>query len=192
MSVPHPNVRFTYDDYRTLPEDSGRRYELLHGELLMAPAPTPRHQRVSANLEFLLQQFVRQQNLGIVLHAPLDVVFGRGEAREVTQPDIIFISSAQQAIVGRREIAGAPDLIVEILSPATAERDCGYKKTLYARYGVREYWIVDPETRQIEVYRLAETGFVREARFDDRGSLHTPLLPGLQIPLAEAFHSGRQ
>lgn len=187
MAVPNPNVRFTYDDYRSLPEDMSRRYELLDGELLMAPAPTPLHQIISANLEFVLQQHVRRQHLGIVLHAPLDVVFGQGDDREVAQPDIIFISNARRAIVTRKEIQGAPDLVVEILSSGTEDRDRGYKKTLYGRYGVREYWIVDPEAKQVDVYRPTATGFAREARLGEHEALDTPLLPGLKFPLAEVF-----
>lgn len=188
MSVPNPRIRFTYDDYQTLPEGCGKRYELLHGELLMAPAPTVLHQIVSANLNHELQSHVRRHALGLVLTAPIDVIFGQGDDREIVQPDILFISEARRGTISAKEIQGAPDLVVEILSPGSEERDRGYKKTLYERYGVGEYWIVDPEARQLDRYRLEETaGLTLVEHLDANDTLRSECLPGLAVALDEVF-----
>lgn len=187
MSVPNPRIRFTYEDYRTLPEDSGKRYELLDGELLMSPAPTPLHQRIVRDLGFLLWQHCRATGVGEILEAPIDVVLGRGDGREVVQPDILFIGQQRRGIIGAGEIEDAPDLVVEVLSPGSEERDRGYKKTLYGRYGVREYWIVDPEARQLERYRLEASGLVLMQRLAETDTVTSELLPGLAIRLNDVF-----
>jgi len=122
-----------------------------------------------------------------VLCAPLDVVLGEGEESEVVQPDIFFISKGREKIIAEEEIRGAPDLVVEIISPGTAERDRGYKKTLYARHGVREYWIVDPKGKTVEVYTLGAKGFELVRMYKANEILESPLLPGLRVDLKEIF-----
>ena len=187
MSVINPNVRFTYQDYKSLPESMEKRYELLHGDLIMVPAPSVLHQRVSRNLEYRLVHFVREQGLGQVFYSPIDVVLGQGNEREVVQPDIVFISRDREHFIHDDEIRGAPDLVVEILSPGTEERDKGYKKGLYARYGVREYWIIDPMARIVEVYMQNREGF-RMVKACGPGTLiESLLLPALQLEVEELF-----
>lgn len=180
-------IKFTYEDYKSLPFSETRRYELLGGELIMVPSPSFEHQRISWELEFRLSEFVRRHQLGMVLHAPLDVVLGKGEDREVAQPDILFISNERRTIIHREEIRGAPDLIVEILSPSTADYDRRYKRTLYARHGVSEYWLVDPDAQTIEVLALTERGYERAGLYKKNETLGSPLLPGLRIPVDEIF-----
>lgn len=180
-------IKFTYEDYKSLPESETERYELLEGELVMVPSPTEYHQRISGNLEFILRQFVRERDLGQVYDAPFDVVFGEGEEREVVQPDILYVSKERSQIITEEEIQGAPDLVIEILSPATADRDRTYKRTLYARHGVREYWLVDLEARTVEVLVLGKRGFERAAAYGEADRLHSPLLSGLEIKLEEIF-----
>ena len=176
-------VKFTYDDYRTAPDD--KRYELLEGELVMAPAPTRKHQRTLANLATQLWNFVRQNNLGEVYFAPFDVVLSE---ERVFQPDILFVSRERLSIINPENIRGAaPDLVVEILSPATAERDRFYKRSVYARYGVKEYWIVDPEAGTIEVTKLGEKDLETEKVYGEGESLKSPLLEGLAIQMDEVF-----
>lgn len=187
MSVVNPNVRFSYDDYQSLPESMEKRYELLDGDMLMVPAPSTSHQRVSRNLEFLLLQFIREHRLGEVFDAPVDVVFGQGKQREVVQPDILWVSRERKDIVTEQEIQGAPDLIVEILSPGTEERDRGYKKALYARYGVKECWIVDPIAQTIEIHVPTAREVVLHASFQKGEILSSPLLGGLRIDTTEVF-----
>lgn len=180
-------IKFTYEDYKSLPESETKRYELLGGELVMVPSPTEYHQRISGNLEFILRRFVRERDLGRVYDAPLDVVLGEGEEREVVQPDIFFISKEREGIVTKEEIRGAPDLVIEILSPGTEERDRHYKKTLYARHGVKEYWLVDPEEKRVEVFTLGEKGFELVKAYRAEEVLRSPLLAGLEVALKEVF-----
>ena len=182
-------VKFTYEDYQTLPESETKRYELLGGRLIMVPSPPFSHQMVSGNLEDALRDFVRENDLGVVLYVPMDVVFGEGEEREIAQPDIFFISEERKKIIAEKEIGGAPDLIVEITSPSTEERDRGYKKTLYARQGVKEYWLADPEGETIEVLTLGEEGFEQSGLYEKKEILKSPLLSGLSVELQEVFPS---
>lgn len=187
MSVVNPNIRFSYEDYKSLPESMEKRYELLDGEIKMVPAPTTKHQFVSRNVEFMLHGFVREHGLGYILDAPVDVVLGDGDDREVTQPDIIFVERKREAIIAETEIQGAPDLVVEVLSPGTEARDRGYKKQLYGRYGVREYWIVDPDAETVEVFQTVATSFDLVLRCGIGDKLSSPLFQGLIIELGEVF-----
>ena len=177
-------IKFTYDDYKTLPESETLRYELLDGELVMVPSPSIRHQRVSRNLFEVLNAYVRESGRGEVLYAPCDVYLG---INDVVQPDLIYISAERSDIIGEEEIQGAPDLVVEILSPSSAPRDRVYKRTLYARYGVREYWLVDPQTRTVEVLRLGGRGFRKIGLYGEGEDFASPLLPGLEISVADVF-----
>ena len=178
-----PKIKFTYRDYKNLPESETKRYELLEGELIMVPSPNERHQSISRNLEFILYQFIRDNNLGTIYDAPFDVVLGD----DVFQPDIIYISKERLNIIADEGIRGAPDLIVEILSPATAQRDRTYKRTLYARHGVREYWLVDPDERSIEVMELGKIGFESVGVYRKGEMLTSPLFQGLRFNLEEVF-----
>ena len=176
-------LRFTYRDYLLLPE--GDRRELIEGDFYVVPAPKFRHQIISRNLGMLLWEFVRGKTLGQVVSAPTDVVLSR---ESVVQPDILFVSNERRGIITEDNVSGAPDLVVEILSPSTAERDRELKRTLYARYGVREYWIVDPEDSSVEVMALEDAGFVSARRYTS-GQVESLVLPGLGIALAEIFAS---
>lgn len=176
-------IKFTYEDYKSLPESETKRYELLEGELVMVPSPTFEHQSISGGLFVALWDFVEEHGLGVVVGAPLDVVLGE----DVVQPDILYVSKRRSRIITHEEIRGAPDLVVEILSPATAQRDRAYKKRLYARHGVKEYWIVDPDAKMIEVLSLGERGFESVGLYHANGTLSSPLLAGLKIALKEIF-----
>ncbi len=145
-------IKFTYQDYLLLPED--KRYELIEGELLTVPSPDVEHQELSRDLEHILWEFVKQNNLGSIFNAPLDVVLSE---EDVVQPDILFVSKERAHIIKEKNIQGAPDLVIEILSPATSERERTLKRKLYAKYGVKEYWIVDPEEKSIEVMALTKS-----------------------------------
>jgi Uma2 family endonuclease len=138
----------TYEDLVNLPED-GKRYEILDGDLVVTASPLTRHQRVSRNLEFVLHGYVREHGLGEVFDAPIDVLLDR---HTIVVPDLVFVSNARSAIVQRHGIVGVPDLLVEILSPSTADRDRDTKAKLYARFGVDHYWIVDADKEELHVY----------------------------------------
>jgi Uma2 family endonuclease len=177
-------IKFTYEDYKNLPESETKRYELLEGELVMVPAPNWFHQSIAASLFKLLTQFVEERALGEVRFAPLDVVLSE---HNVLQPDLLYLARERLSLVREGVLQGAPDLIVEILSPATSERDRTYKKTLYARHGVKEYWLVDPEAQTIEVLALGKRGYERLSLYTKGQTLESSLLAGLKIPLAEVF-----
>ncbi|MCG3117697.1 MAG: Uma2 family endonuclease [Candidatus Manganitrophus sp. SA1] len=175
-------IKLTYADYVALPDE--KRYELIEGDLYMVPAPGFYHQVVSRNIEMALWDFVKSHRLGVVLDAPVDVVLTQ---EDVVQPDILFISNERRSIITEKYLSGAPDLIIEILSPSSMERDKLVKRNLYAEHGVSEYWIVNPVGKQIEVLLLKSHAFVLYGIFliDDR--LTSPLLPGFELSLESVF-----
>ena len=181
------DIPLTYEDYKALSASTDDRYELIDGEIFMVPAPTVAHQVVSRNLSVLLQLHVRAKSCGLVLYAPVDVVLGAGARRSVVQPDVLFVSDERLGLVTKAEVVGAPDLIVEILSPGTAERDRSQKMTLYERNRVREYWIVDVELESIEVFVLSARGYERPLRYDAGDTLISAIVPGLEVSVAEVF-----
>lgn len=177
--IPEGKIRLTYKDYCLLPND-GKRYEVLDGELAMTPAPTPKHQDVSRNLERLLDQHVVAHDLGKVYDAPIDLILSE---TTVLQPDLLFLSKARLHFVTERAVEGPPDLVVEILSPATARTDRITKAQLYARYEGPHYWLVDPDERSLEAYELAEGSYRLAASFTGDAPFSPSLFPGLTIEL---------
>jgi Uma2 family endonuclease len=182
IKMPKTAVKFTYRDYLHLPED--KRYELIEGELLMIPSPLTYHQRISRNLESMLWGFVKKKGLGEVYTAPTDVVLSR---ENVVQPDIFFIQKDRLAIVREKNIQGAPDLIIEILSPALKYKDRVHKKKLYHKYGVKEYWIVDPQKKQVEQMWLEDEGYKTIGIYGLEDTMGSPMLKGLKVRLREVF-----
>ena len=150
----------------------------------MVPAPNEYHQRLSRDLGVVVWGFVKQHKLGEVYFAPFDVVLSE---ENVVQPDILFVSKGRSHIITEKNVQGAPDLVVEITSPATAQRDKGIKRKLYARFGVREYWLVDSENKTIDVMILAKSGFETAKACKAGETLSSPLLKGLSIDLSEVF-----
>ena len=183
MTIPNPAIKFTYEDYRHTPDD--KRYELLDGDLIMAPAPSIGHQRVDMKLGSLLHAFVNERRLGEVLSAPCDVVLSN---TDVVQPDLLFVSRERAHIlIGGDNVQGAPDLVVEILSPSTASRDKTLKRSLYARHGVLEYWLVDPNVQTVDVMVLGDGGLETVAVYGKDQTLTSPMLEGLAVDLDEIF-----
>ena len=185
MPTPNSQTKFTYEDYLIFPDD-GKRHELIDGDHYVTPAPKTKHQRVSSNLLRILGSFVYDRRLGQVFAAPTDVVLSD---LDVVQPDVIFISSARASVVTENNIQGPPDLVIEILSETTRRTDEVIKRKQYERFGVSEYWIVDPELETVKVYRLTGQGYQRTAELakESGDTLSTPLLPNLQLPLAAIF-----
>lgn len=180
MTLPR---RMTYEEYRNLPGDD--RYELVEGELLLTPAPSNRHQAVLGNIYFGLRLFLAERRLPAPRVAPLDVILAD---HTVLQPDLLYVSRERSAIVDPDGgTHGAPDLVVEILSPSTASRDLVVKRQLYGQYGVREYWIVDPKERSIEVLTQQGEGLETWQRFEETESLTSPLFPAFRLDLAAVF-----
>ncbi|MFQ5638686.1 MAG: Uma2 family endonuclease [bacterium] len=177
------NLKYTYEDYQHLPEDRNR-YEIIDGELYMTPSPLTVHQYILTNLGLEIGNHVTQNNSGRIFWAPLDVLLS---PYDIVQPDILFISNKNKNIITEKNIQGAPDLVVEILSSSTKERDLGMKKKLYARSGVREYWIIDPEEQKIEVFSLSNHDYKLLKAYQKNQLLSSSVLPGLSIPLSKIF-----
>ena len=177
--IPPGPIKLTYEDYAELPDD-GRRYEILDGELEVSPASSTRHQAVSRNLLWVLHGHGRERGLGSVYYAPIDVILAPAT---VVQPDLVFVAAGREAIVTERAIEGPPDLVVEILSSWSVLRDRVAKAALYARYGVRQYWVVDPEARILEVYQLEGAAYRLVGTHEGAARVRTVLLPDLEIDL---------
>lgn len=174
--------KYTYEDYRKLPEDT--RCELIEGELVMTPSPKTDHQRISGELLFRIMKLVKENDLGMVFAAPFDVYV---DETTVVQPDILFIAKDRLNIIGQDNVQGAPDLAVEILSESSAYRDTIQKKMLYARFGVKEYWIVAPKEAMIEVYSLKNDEYSLSGTYRKQHAIESRVLPGFRVELKEIF-----
>ncbi len=176
--------KLTYKDLQAMPDD-GMRYELIDGEVYMTPSPSRRHQRTASNLHFALREFVESRHLGTVFFAPFDVVFGE---RTALQPDLLFVRAENRRIITDANVQGAPDLVIEILSPTNASFDRGTKLQVYARAGVPEVWYFDPETETAEILNLAAGGrYELTARLSGDATIPSTVLPGLRLTLRQVF-----
>lgn len=175
-------TRLTFTDLQDLPDD-GNRYELLEGELIVSPAPTPRHQRVVVNGTVFLRQ-AEDLGLGVVYVAPIYVVF---DEHHTTEPDLLFIRHDNVSIVQEDAIHGIPDLVVEVLSPSSRRRDLRAKLQLYARFGVPHYWIADPDARTVQPYALTTQGYEALPLLQADDTLSCPLFPGITIRVGDLF-----
>jgi len=173
---------YTYEDYKKLPE--GAPYQLIGGSLVMTPAPEVYHQEVSGKLEFKLREFVMKNDMGAVYDAPIDVFLGE---TDVYQPDIIFIHKKNKKIIGRKRIEGPPDMIIEILSPATAYYDLREKYKVYEKCGVSEYWIIDPRQKKIEVYENKDKKYHLTSEAEGKGSVSSKIMGGFTVLLSDIF-----
>jgi Uma2 family endonuclease len=174
---------FTVADLYALPDsERGERYELIDGELFVTPAPTWRHQTVSSNLKRVLDGHVHSLRRGWVR----DNLGVRVDERTYVIPDAVFVSRERCAIIGAMELEGAPDLIVEIFSPSTRRRDLLAKRALFARMGVREYWLIDPDALLVTVLVLEEGRFV-DLSPAEPGLVTSRVLPELRLSLADLF-----
>jgi Uma2 family endonuclease len=188
--------QITWQDVQQLPDD-GHRREAIEGELYVTPAPTPRHQDIVLRLAIRLREILVEPGLGRLWVALIGVEFP--DTGEGVQPDIVFASTARRDRIVEAGIRGAPDLVVEVLSPATATRDRGVKRKLYERQGVSEYWIVDPESEAVEVWTFGAAGkrspagepraTVSHRRFNDRVPVGLADAPIGEIDLAEVFRA---
>ncbi len=177
-----PTIKFTYQDYRNAPDD--KRYELLDGDLVVTPAPGEAHQRASRNLTILLGQSVKLSGVGHVYAAPFDVVLSD---TDVVQPDLLFVTNERAHIITDENVQGAPDLVVEILSPSTAERDQTFKRSLYAKHGVKEFWLVDTDAKTVTVLLRYPQGFAVEGVCGEGQTLDSPTLERFIIKPDEIF-----
>lgn len=167
--------------------EDGFFYELLNGEIVKRSSPSTDHQSASFNLSLILGNFVKEKKLGRCFTAPFDVVF---DEENLVQPDLLFVSAARAGIVTANCVEGAPDLIVEILSPGTFKTDRNDKMKLYRRSGVPEYWIIDPKSRTIEVYVLQDGEYNLASFAVETGDVNSTVLPGLTVSVQQVFTAG--
>jgi Uma2 family endonuclease len=169
--------KMTVKDYMALPQEHG--VELIEGEFVMSPTPEIRHQRLVFNLCAASKAYVDRTRRGEFIVSPMDVILSE---EIVLQPDLLFVSPERSHIV-RDRVFGAPDLVIEILSPSTTDRDRFVKRGIYARFGVREYWIIDGAARTVEVLTLKDGRFELLGIFEENDRLSTPVLPDLDLDL---------
>jgi Uma2 family endonuclease len=176
--------RLTYEEYLKSPEIK-QRYEIVDGQLIMAPSPTLEHQTILRQLFRMLDRFVTGHQVGQVWFAPLDIVIQR-EPLRTRQPDLLFVSNERAGILGQI-IEGAPDLVVEILSPSNTRADAESKLTDYSHLGVLECWLVSPEARSVEVLGLESGSWRRIAIYGLGDQVQSQVLAGLAFPVSEVF-----
>jgi Uma2 family endonuclease len=183
-TMPKKEVKFTYEDYLIWDIGPDKRYELIGGEFFMVPAPNMWHQSTSIEIEFKIKQFLEKTGLGKVFDAPCDVVLSN---EDVVQPDIIFVSKENLHIITKDNIKGSPDLLIEIISENSAQRDRIIKRRLYEKYAIKEYWIVDPDKKEIEVLTLQKEGYKTYGIFKLQDTLSSLVLKGFQFKVKEVF-----
>ena len=183
VATAQPAVKLTYGDYCAAPADT--RYELLDGELIMVPAPNTKHQDVQFRLALQLGNWIIKRGLGRAFNPPYDVVLSE---HDTVQPDFVFISREREHLLsGGKNLQGAPDLAVEILSPSSAEQDRGKKRALYGQHGVTEYWLVDPIAQTITIHRQRGGVLAATHTFGRGQTLRSPLFAGLELHLDDIF-----
>lgn len=162
--------RTAFDVFQMLPE--GTLAEVIENQLFMAPSPTPDHQDATGNLFIEISLFVRKNKLGRVFFSPIDLYLDQHS--NVVQPDILFIANENPLIIDKRGLKGVPDLIIEVLSPGNKKYDSIKKKKLYEKFGVKEYWLVDPETKIANGFLLK--GQIYVSQKESRNQLHSSIL----------------
>ena len=173
----------TYADLERMPDD-GRRYELYDGEVSVVPSPIPLHQIVAHRLGDALDAY-RQESGGLVFLAPLDVVFSESNT---AQPDVLFFVRDRAHLIDlRKAIRVPPDLAIEVLSPGTEAVDRGRKMRMFARFGVREYWLVDLDAKRIEIYRLTDGRYVPAQEAAESDVAVSTILPAFSVAVAPLF-----
>jgi Uma2 family endonuclease len=175
--------KLTYEEFRQLPDD-GKRYELVCGEVHVTPAPSTRHQFILRRLVASLERHLAGNPAGEFAFAPLDV---RIAGDVVLQPDLIFVSASRLEILGEDFVCGAPDIVVEILSPSTTAHDRATKIPLYAQAGVPEIWLIDPQVKTVEILKLQGKKYLFDSILAGDQVLRSSQFPDWQLPLGELF-----
>lgn len=178
-----PSQPLTAQDYRELPE-AAPRFQLVEGDLHLSPSPSRFHQQIVGNLFLILSKHLEDHPLGRVFLSPLDVYL---DDVNVLQPDLVYVSKANEDLIEEDGIHGAPDLVIEIVSPSTAQLDKRSKRKVYARAGVKEMWLVDPALLQVHQYNLATNPDKATRIIEEDESFTSPLFPDLVIRLAEVL-----
>ncbi|MCL6478032.1 MAG: Uma2 family endonuclease [Peptococcaceae bacterium] len=182
LQPPAARRGMTYEDYLKI--DDGQRYELIEGELVLTPSPGFMHQHLTVVIERILWEHVKKRGLGLVLTAPFDIIPAENV---VLQPDVMYISRERYSLITENCMKGAPDLVVEILSPSSGRRDRLQKSRLYLRFGVKEYWVTDPAVQTLEIFSAQGENWLLAGSYGPEDTVTSPLLPGLTAPGEEIF-----
>ena len=175
--------KWTVEDYLQLEEEI--KCEVLDGDLIMTPAPLITHQKTVGLLYQKLVAFVNLHQAGELFFAPVDVYFNQ---ENVYQPDLVFVSSPRVSIVQEKGIMDTPDLIVEVISPSNSYIDRYTKKAKYEQFGVKEYWIVDPANKTLEIFTLSTTGQYELILFiAGKGRVKSTIFASLDLDLSDIF-----
>jgi Uma2 family endonuclease len=177
MATRRPEPYLTYEDYVHFPE--GQRWELLDGEAFVIASPTARHQDIALRLARVVADHLDVHGGGRVFIAPFDVVLSPGD---VVQPDVVFISDARMDVLTEANVWGTPDWAVEVLSDPHRDREL--KRQRYANARIPEYWIIDPDTDRVEIYRLSGGSYPDPEVAGPPATVSPGVLPGLRIELA--------
>lgn len=177
--------RWTYTDYAHLADD-GNQYEIVNGVLYMTPSPTWIHQEIVGRIYRFLSAYLEQSHTGIAFIAPLDVEL---TPNDIVQPDVFVLLNASRHKLGERHITGIPDLVIEVVSPGSSTYDRYKKNVLYARTGVPEYWIVDPDAQTVEVLHLSSDEYSSQGVFRGSATLPSHIVPGLTTSAEQFFIS---
>ena len=176
--------KLTYQEYLASPEIKAR-YDIIDGEMVMAPSPTSNHQWILGELFASLRDHVMRNNLGRVAFAPLDVIVQQ-EPLRVRQPDLMFVRDDNRDII-REQVHGAPDLVVEILSPSNRRSDIESKLADYAALGVGESWLLSPQAETVEVLSLVDGSWIRRNIHGHGDRIESQVFPGFELPVSEIF-----
>lgn len=177
--------KITVKEFFEMELEEGYFYELINGNIVKKQAPSPAHQNVSMSLSRIMSSFIFDNKLGKLFAAPIDVFF---DISNNTQPDLLFVKKERDFIITRNGIEGAPDFIVEILSPSTFKLDRTDKMELYLYFGVPEYWIVDPKNQSIEVYVLEDNRYKMAFFAIENGLIQSKILEGLSLEVSDVFN----
>jgi Uma2 family endonuclease len=178
--APQTATRMTYEEFMALPEEEGRHYELIEGELILNPAPVMKHQRVLRKMLARLDRYFEERGGGEVFCAPCDVVLS---PETVVEPDVFVIKSERASFVREKRVHGAPNITIEILSEGSRRKDEVTKRRLYEKHGVEEYWVIDPAIDIVKLYRRSGDAFAPalELNTETGGTITSPLLPGFTL-----------
>ncbi|MBX2891201.1 MAG: Uma2 family endonuclease [Saprospiraceae bacterium] len=188
LATVSPSKKITWETFREMdiPEGDNSIYELINGEIMRRASPNSPHQRVSFKLSVEFGIYNKKKKAGEFFTAPFDVFFDEHTAE--VQPDLLFVSNERSFIVQPNNgIVGAPDLIVEIISPGTVDRDRIMKKDVYERFAVKEYWVVDPAYKSVEVHVMENNRYQLFSFAEAKGKITSSVLPNFSLEVSKIF-----
>jgi Uma2 family endonuclease len=172
-------TKLTYHDYLLLPDD-GKRYEIIDGDLFVTPSPVTRHQLIVGRFLHHMMTYLETHPVGTVFTAPYDVVLSD---TDIVEPDLLLVLYNGRAKITEKNVQGPPDMTLEVLSPGTAARDRDLKRKRYERFGVQEYWLIDPNQNTLEILALKSGRYVQACCASHPAECASTLLPGLVLDL---------